>query len=432
VFWAHLIESCAPGSDGSCLYRIVLSDITGRKQLEVEKEKLEIQNRQFQKSESLGRMAGAIAHSFNNHLTAVMGNLELALEEVPRNKGLFKTLSSSLYAAGQAAVVSRSMLTYLGQAPNKHVPLDLSAFCRKSLTLLSAGIPKGVELKLDLPVPGPAVCADQNQIQQVLASLVTNAWESYGENGGIIRLSMKTVLPADMPAASWVPTGWQPQKLAYACLEVEDAGCGIESKDLDKIFDPFFTTKFAGRGMGLALVMGIVQTHHGGLTVESKPGRGCIVRAYFPLAEEVVLTTPGQPAPVSQAEAGGLILLIEDDESVRQVAARMIEHSGFTVLTAGDGVEGLEVFRQHIPDVRCVVCDLTMPRMGGWETLAALRVLSPGLPVILASGYDESAVMAGDHPEKPQAFLSKPYQLHALRGVIGKAVKEIVKPSLGI
>ncbi|MEI7437239.1 MAG: ATP-binding protein [bacterium] len=432
AFWAHLTESFAQGSDGACLVRIALSDITGRKQLEADKDRLEIQNRQLQKNESLGRMAGAIAHSFNNHLMAVMGNLELALEEVPRNKELFETLSSSLHAAGQAADISRSMVTYLGQTQTDSVLTDLSEICRQSLPLLNAVMPRSVELKLNLPDPGPAISADVRQMQKVIINLVANAWESYVAPSGIVRLSVKTVLPAEMPVACWVPNGWQPQKHAYACLEVEDSGCGIESKDLDKIFDPFFTTKFAGRGMGLALVMGIVQTHHGGLTVESKPGRGCIVRAYFPLAEEVVLTTPGQPAPVSQAEAGGLILLIEDDESVRQVAARMIEHSGFTVLTAGDGVEGLEVFRQHIPDVRCVVCDLTMPRMGGWETLAALRVLSPGLPVILASGYDESAVMAGDHPEKPQAFLSKPYQLHALRGVIGKAVKEIVKPSLGI
>ncbi|MEI7436485.1 MAG: ATP-binding protein, partial [bacterium] len=397
-------------------------DITERRRLEADKEKLEIQNRKLQKNESLGRMAGAIAHRFNNHLMAVMGNLELALEETPRNNGLFKTLSSSLYAAGQAVEVSRSMLTYLGQTPVKHVLLDFSAVCRQSLQSLSVNIPKSMDVKFDLPDPGPAVSADAAQIQQVMANLVTNAWESYGATGGIIRLSVKTVLSVDMPVACWVPAGWQPQEHAYACLEVADEGCGIESKDLEKIFDPFFTTKFTGRGMGLAMVVGIVQTHGGGLEVESQPGRGCIVRVFFPLETEVVSQPLAQPAPARQTEAGGLILLIEDDESVRKVATRMMECSGFTVLAASDGVEGLEVFRQHQAEICCVLCDLTVPRMGGWETLTAIRALHPGMPVILASGYDEAEVMAGDHPEKPQVFLGKPYQMQALRDAISNAV----------
>jgi PAS domain S-box-containing protein len=261
-----------------------LSDITERKQAETIIKNLAAQNQQLQKDESLGRMAGAIAHRLNNQLHVVMGNLELGMDDLPRAAEPFTTLNIAMQAARQAAEVSQSMLTYLGQTPGKPVLVDLSMICRQSLPLLSSLLPKDVEVKLDLPDPGPAISADASQIQQVLTHLLTNAGESYGDTGGMIQLSIKTLSAGEIAAESRVPIGWQPQAPAYACMEVADAGCGIASKDMNRIFDPFFTTKFTGRGMGLAIVLGIVKTHGGGLTVESKPGCGCVVRAFFPVA----------------------------------------------------------------------------------------------------------------------------------------------------
>ena len=199
-----------------------------------------------------------------------------------------------------------------------------------------------------------------------------------------------------------------------------DTGCGIANKDIEKVFDPFFSTKLTGRGLGLPVVLGIVRAHHGAVTVESEPGRGSIFRVFFPVSVEEVPRQPDKASQAPEIQGGGTVLLVEDEEMVRSMAATMLTRLGYTVLEAKDGVEAVEVFRQHQDEIRCVLSDLTMPRMDGWDTLAALRKLSPDIPVILSSGYDETRVMAGEHPERPNAFLSKPYQLKGLSDTINR------------
>jgi two-component system, cell cycle sensor histidine kinase and response regulator CckA len=406
-------------------YDGLIRDITKRKWAEEEKAKLEALNRQLQKAESLGRMAGAIAHHFNNQLQAVMGNLEMAMDDLPLGVTPIESLVSAMQAARKAAEVSALMLTYLGQTPGKHEATDLSEACRQNLPMLRAAMPKDLVLETELPSPGPAISAISNQIQQVLTNLATNAWEAADKGRGDVRLTVKTVFTADIPTANCFPVDWQPRDPAYACLEVADAGSGIAEKDFERIFDPFFSTKFTGRGLGLPVVLGIVRAHHGAVTVESHPERGSIFRVFFPLSPEEILFRPDLPTqPVtprtcktekfSRIEGGGRVLLVEDEEQVRNLARVMLARLGFTVLEARDGIEAVEIFQRHPDEIRCVLCDLTMPRMDGWTMLAALRKLSPGLPVILSSGYDKEQVMAGDHPEWPQAFLGKPYQLKAL------------------
>ena len=400
----------------------IIHDITERKRAEDEKAKLEAQNRQLQKAESLGHMAGAIAHHFNNQLGAVMGNLELAMAALPRGAGPVENLTEAMRAARRAAEVSGLMLTYLGQTRGKREPLDLSETCRRSLPMLQAAMPKDVVLKTDLPSPGPAINANANQIQQVLTNLCTNAWEAVGDGRGVIHLIVKAVSAADIPAAPRFPLDWPPQDTTYACLEVADAGCGIAGQDIEKLFDPFFSRKFAGRGLGLPVALGIVRTHGGVITVQSEPGHGSVFRVFFPVSAEAVPRQPKKVANAPEIEGGGTVLLVEDEEMVRDMAARMLTHLGFSVLAARDGVEAMEVFRQRQDEIRFVLCDLTMPRMDGWETLAALRELSPGIPMILTSGYNEAQVMGGDHPKFPEAFLSKPYGFKELSDAIARAL----------
>ena len=398
-----------------------LMDITERKRAEEQEERSEALKQQLQKVESLGRMAGAIAHRFNNQLQVVIGNLERVKKELPPGTSVIQRAEQAMEAALKAAAVSGSLLTYLGQPSGKRESLDLSAACEHWLPTLRTALPQGVILESDLPCPGPAIAANVNQIQQILTNLVTNAWESFGGLQGTIRLSIRMMTPADIATICRFPIEWQPLDEAYACMEVADGGCGIAGEDLQKLFDPFYSTKFMGRGMGLAVVLGIVRAHGGAITVESGPGQGSAFQVYFPVSGEPVPRQP-QATPAPAGEPDGTVLLVEDDPAVREMAAMMLKELGHAVIQARDGVEAIEVFRQRKDEIRCVVCDLTMPRMNGWDTLAALRQLSPGIPVVLASGYDQAHVMSGEHPAWPQVFLGKPYELEAMSKAIGVAL----------
>ena len=208
----------------------------------------------------------------------------------------------------------------------------------------------------------------------------------------------------------------------YACLEVADSGSGIAGKDIEKLFDPFFSSKFTGRGLGLPVVLGVLRAYSGAVAVESKPGRGSVFRAYFPVSTEEVSLQSENPAKALQIKEGGTVLLVEDNDALRRLTDTVLKDLGFNVLATSDGTEAIEVFRQHKAEICFVLCDLTMPLMDGWETITSLRKLSPDIPVILTSGFNEAQVMAGDHPILPDAFLSKPYVRKELIAAIGQAL----------
>ena len=423
VFWAQL-ETLVIHDDYSLPseYRIVLSDITGRKHMEAEKARLETQNRQLQKSESLGRMSGAIAHHFNNKLNVVMGYLEMVIGDLPPGDSHAVKLTRAMQAAKKASEVSGNLLAYLGQIQNKVESLDLSEICTVSLPVLLAGMPKYVALETDLPSPGPYISADAKQIQKILTSLVINACEAIGEETGTVRLSVKIVSTADIPAAHRFPLDWHPQEQAYACMEVTDSGCGIRKTDMEKLFDPFYSTKFTGRGLGLPVVLGIVKTHRALITVETRIDAGSVFKVFFPLSVQMEARQNKQIAKAPEIAAGGTVLLVEDDAALREMTRFALVNFGFPVLQAKDGIEAVEIFRQHKDEISCLFSDLTMPRMGGWETISTLRAIRHDLPVILASGYDEATVMAGEHPELPDFFLNKPYDINKLGDAIGRAM----------
>ena len=400
-----------------------VQDITERKRAEEEQKKLQEQNLQLQKSESLGRMAGAIAHHFNNQLASVMLNLDILEAGLPQDAELTEPLVSAMQSVREAAKVSNLMLTYLGQTHGVNGPMDLSVTCQRSLELLRAAMPQSVVLETHLPSPGPTINANSSQIQQILTNLVTNAWEASVEGRGTIQVAVKTVLATEIPATHRFPVDWQAHdNTVYACLEVTDAGCGIADKDLEKIFDPFYSSKFTGRGMGLAVVLGIVRTCQGVVTVASTIGRGSVFQVILPISFNTIPAKSDQTAQASIPMGGGALLLVEDETNVRHAVTKVLRRLGFTVLAAADGREGVEIFRQHQAEIRCVLCDLTMPRMNGWQTLAALRQLSPEIPFILSSGYDEAQAMAGQYSERPQAFLSKPYMVEDLYDVLAKVL----------
>lgn len=384
--------------------------------------KLLAENRQLQKSESLGRMAGAIAHHFNNKLGAVIGNLEMAIDDLAGNSETVKILTNALQAAHIAAEVSGLMLTYLGQTKGTQTALDLAEACRQSLPLLQATSTHTLPCKVNLPCPGPIIRANLNQIQQVLTNLITNAREATEQNQGDIELTVRTVSPADIPGTCRYPLDWQPAATNYGCFEVRDTGCGIAEIDIDKLFDPFFTSKSNRRGLGLSVVLGIVKAHGGAVTVTSEVGRGSTIRVFLPLSTEAIPCRAVKSMEPPAREKGGTVLLIDDEEMIREMAATMLTRLGYQVLPAKDGVAALEIFTKHADEIDVVLSDLSMPRMNGWETLTVLRQIRPDIPVILASGHDQSKVLAGDHPDLPQVFLHKPYHKAELQEALAKAM----------
>lgn len=400
----------------------VARDITERKQEEWEKAELETRNRQLQKAESLSRMAGAISHHFNNKFQSVMANLELMEGRLTKTDSeIF--LSRARKATEQASEVSRLMMAYLGQTSHEHAPLAQAELYRSSLPLLKGTLPPQVTLSAHLPSPSPLIRGNRDQLQQVLINLVTNAWEAMEDKGGKIRLTFGVCPPSDIPSVRRVPIGWHPQATAYTCLEVSDTGPGIAEADLERLFDPFFSTRLTGRGMGLPVVLGIVQAHGGGLSVESRPGQGSTFRVYLPVCDNAALHPAGTAVPSIGANgSGGTLLLVDDDVALLESTHDLLEMKGFSVLTAKDGIEAIEVFQAHRKEICCVITDLTMPRLDGWGTLAALRQLDPSLPVILTSGYDLTELMAREHPEGPQAFLGKPYGFKQLEEAVATAL----------
>ncbi len=407
---------------------MAIEDITLHKRAEA-------QSHQIQKVESLRRMAGAVAHHYNNMLAVVMGNLELTFENIAENGSLsaiskvdlLGNLTEAMNAARRASEMADLMLAYLGQTAVRHEPFYLSDICRQCMQDLKVGFPEKATFNIELPSPGPAVNGNADQIKQVIRSVVTNAREALDVDHGVVSCRGFTVHGRDIPEEQCFPLEFKPEVIDYACIEVVDNGCGISEADVERIFDPFFSTKFTGRGLGLSIALGAVKAHGGCITVEGRPDLGTAFRVYFPLSEEPVQQISGQGEEAGTSLKGVSVLLIEDEVMVRRAAAAMLNLIEVKVIEAKDGYEAVEMFLQHREEIACVLCDLVMPDMDGWETLEALRRLSPGIPFILTSGYDETLAMQGEHSEKPEAFLSKPYRMAELEELLIKVINKSMK-----
>ena len=454
IFHALLESVPSLPVDDQAAFRTVVSDITARTRAAAERLLLEKRLRQVEKAESLGRMAGAMTHHFNNLLGVITGNLELALDKLPDDPegslpDVVGDLSDALAGARKATDLTQLLLAYLGHARSEPVLMDLSEIGQRAISLLQIAMPLGTEVKASLPSPGPFVRVGPSDIQQLLTNLVTNAWEASHPGSASIHLSVSTVRPSEIPEQDRFPAGWQPKASSYACIRVRDEGPGIDPGELNDIFDPFFSSKSFGRGLGLSVALGTVKAHGGAMAVKTVPGEGTTFMVYLPEAEAPVAArgkedrtaslvaqrTPqgveGADRPTDQegleiSPRATTVLVVEDNEMVRKLAVRILGRMGFRVLEAADGMEALEVFKENRDRIRVVLCDVTMPRMGGWETLTALRRIDPAVPVILTSGYDEATVAEGSRPERPDAFVGKPWQLEQLRDVLMKAVEGLL------
>jgi signal transduction histidine kinase/CheY-like chemotaxis protein len=374
------------------------------------------------RAESLSRMAGGIAHHFNNLFLVVMGNLELALQELPAADPARSTLDEAMRASRRAAEIGHLMLAYLGQTTGRKEALDLAAAIRSVLPLQIPSLPKQVRLETELPAEGgPVIVADAVHVEQILGNLLANAVESVGGDEGEVRVGVGLASLRELRGAKLLPAEWTPEGASFACLTVSDSGPGLEADSIERIFEPFYSTKSTGRGLGLPVALGLARAHGGAIAVETQPGTGSSFHVLFPL-QTTPLAAPEPPPAELGDEQGGLVLLVDDESMVLGVASAQLERLGFDVVTAATGSEALERFRERGREIRLVLLDLVMPGMDGWDTLAELRALEPGLRVVMISGYQEGQVMHGERPQWPQAFLQKPYDLSELRRVVVTAL----------
>ena len=405
---------------GTCL------DITDAKQIQADRFLIEQQKHQAWRAESLSRMAGGIAHNFNNLLQVVMGNLELALDDLPQEMNTRSLISEAMVASGQASKISQLMLAYLGQKTGKAEPLDLVEAARTLLPLLLSSMPKNVHLKTDLPPGSPIVLADGVHIKQILTNLVSNAVEAIGERKGEITVAVGVMAVGEIGALRFFPLDWGPEARSYACLLVSDTGCGMDAATQERLFEPFFTTKFTGRGLGMSETLGLVRSYGGAIAVESQLGHGTTFRLIFPTTKQETPASSREESPVPLGLHGeGLVLVVDDDSMVRDIARAQLEKLGYEVIEARDGAEAVDTLRKKTDTISLVLLDLSMPGMDGWETLAALRALRSDIPVVIASGYDEARAMQGLRMERPQGFLHKPYKTVDLKRALDSALKAL-------
>ena len=367
--------------------------------------RLEARMLHAQKLESLGVLAGGIAHDFNNLLVGILGNVGLALRELPADAGIEPLLRDVQRAAGRAAELTAQMLAYAGKGRIAVQAVNLNAVVAEIAGLLAAVISKKATLCTDFTEALPDIAGDATQIRQVVMNLITNASDALGERAGTITVRTRTVM-ADQ---ALLATSYVDERLPegrYVCLSVADDGVGMDAATRARIFDPFFTTKFTGRGLGLAAVLGILRGHRGAIRVESEPGRGTCFTVLLPCADGSRTTPAADSGVRPRIGDGGMVMIADDEPAVRSVARRVLERAGYRVCMAGDGRAAIEVFAANAAEISAVVIDLTMPQMRGDEVIRELRRMRPDVRVVLSSGFVE--IEAARALERVR-FLPKPW-----------------------
>ena len=385
---------------------VTFLDITERKREQDERRQLEAQVRRTQKLESLGVLAGGIAHDFNNLLMAIRGNAELALLALTRESEACARVDDILKASFRAAELTDQMLTYAGQTRSEFRAIDLNVRIEELRPLLQAASAKKATIRYELAADLPAVKGDSAQLGQVIMNLITNAAEAVaaGEGGVTVTTELRRADCRDPETCFFSELGDEP----CVALVVADTGPGMDADTRRRIFDPFFTTKFTGRGLGLASVLGIVKGHRAAICVDSEPGRGTTVTVLLPMAD--VAPEPESKGRSDSSPRGtGTVLVVDDDDNVRQLIANALEMWGFDVIQAADGRQGVAAFAAAGDRVRAVILDQTMPVMTGDAAFAEMQRLRPEVPVILISGHSSEHAVAGFAGRGPAAFLHKPF-----------------------
>ncbi len=398
-------------------------DLTAQKKMEAHRAALESQLRESQKMQAIGTMAGGIAHDFNNIISAILGNVELARQDVEADTMVATSLFEIDKAGRRARDLVRQILTFSRNEPPKRLPLQLADVIQETMQLVKVTLPPLVELQVAMDPSTPPVMADATQIEQVLLNLCTNAIHALDRQAGVIRIELSHSLrsPEDGTERR---SGLRGQHIK---LQVSDTGSGMEEATLQRVFEPFFTTKPVGQGtgLGLSVVHGIMRAHQGSVRVHSVPGKGSTFTLYFPVADapvQRIVITPASPKPV--VGHGERVMYVDDDEALVFLVKRLLTRKGFQVTTFLDPRAALAALRADPMQCDLLVTDFNMPGYSGVDLLRDVRLIRPTLPVALASGYvtpeiERDALAAG-----ARALIHKPNDVDELCSTVQKLLND--------
>jgi len=380
---------------------------------------LEDKFHQSQKMEAIGPLVGGIAHDFNNMLAGITGNLYLVRGKLKDYPELVTRLSDVDRICFQAADMISQLLAFARRGQINLQSLSLTSFVKEALKLVEVSIPEDIRLTQDICADDLVVLGDITQLQQIILNLVNNARDALE---GMIAPEIKVALSLYKPGKAFGQQH-EDRELAdqYAHLSVSDNGCGIPHAEQQRIFEPFYTTKEQGKGtgLGLAMVFGAVQTHHGMVEVESEVGHGSTLHIYLPLQQQVRSQFDLAPTQETLTGEGETILLADDEFQVREVTGEVLEELGYRVLLAADGVEAVALFAEHHDYIALTILDVVMPAMGGREAADKIRAMDASAAILFATGYDQARVLddkiiTSDHC----GVINKPYAVDKLSRVI--------------
>lgn len=384
-----------------------------------EKEMLQARLQQAQKMESIGTLAGGVAHDFNNILSIILGNTELAMHDLPEWSPVQVSLEETREASLRARDLVNQVLLFARRKDEAISSFDLGSVARESLKMLRASIPTLVEIHEEIQERLPAVLAGPSQLQQIIMNLCTNASQVMEAEGGV--LSFKLDL-AELDAPMHTSTGRLPVG-AYVRIQVRDTGPGIPQENLGRIFEPFFTTKEVGEGtgLGLAVVHGIVQDRQGGIVVESEEGKGISFTVYLPASDETPAATV-KAEDTEHPKGSERILFVDDEPMVMKLGQRILERHGYEVEVRSSAVDALECFRREPERFDLVVTDMTMPGMRGDRLAEEVMAIRPGIPVILCSGYSKFLSDEDLRETGIRAFVMKPLTQRDLANTVRRVL----------
>jgi CheY-like chemotaxis protein len=377
-----------------------------------------------QKMEAVGQLTGGIAHDFNNLLTIILANAALLEEQVDALPGnASEYLPEILAAARRGSEMVRKLLAFTRQERLQPRPVMLGDLVAEFRSSLGRMLPATIELTTELPESLPPAMADPGAVEQILLNLATNARDAM-PMGGTIELRLQTSefdAMGDQSVSGWHEPG------RFVHLAFKDTGTGMAPADLERVFDPFFTTKptGTGSGLGMPMVYGLMKQHRGFVTVDSSLGAGTTVHLHFPVADAPVAAPARRETERAPAPAGGLevILLVEDEEPIRRVATRVLQSLGYHVLTAGDGLEALDVWRTHRATIDLILTDVVMPRLNGPGLVAKIREEGGRARVLFATGYASTDVMTEHALAADDVhFIEKPWTMDQLATRVREAL----------